>query len=202
MEQPIQIKCHLCGGTAEYAFAYARFSDREAFFGVIYRGVCRECLNRYIENVKNDRIQRGELLLWPVVFLPFGALLAALSDHAVSRAIGYFLLLLAAVIPILTRIWQWREAQRARSASETQNIRRYSERMCREDALHTSRQTKLIFLRPEYAGGDLEPADIARETGVTLETAALLKRLSIETQKTCSRADEQDPAVFDKAGAL
>ena len=202
LEQPNQIKCHLCGDAAEFAFAYARFSDREAFFGVIYRGVCRKCLGLYIENIKNDRHLRGELLLWPVVFLPFGALLAALSGNTVSRTIGYFLLSLAVVIPLVMRFFQWREARRARRASDAENISRFSERMCREDALHTSRQTKLIYLRPEYADAAFEPARIARETGVTRETAVLIQRLSVEAQKILLRVNGRAFVAFDKAGVL
>ncbi|HML69299.1 MAG TPA: hypothetical protein PKA81_13015 [Clostridia bacterium] len=183
MEQPLQIKCHLCGGAAEFSFAYARFSDREAFFGVIYRGVCRECLRAYIDGIKNDRHLRGELLLWPLVLLPIGALLAALSQSVVVQGIGFFVLGLAVAIPVCMRLWQRREAISACRASDSENEARYSERMCREDALNTSRQTKLIYLKPEYAAEDADLAWIARETGVAPGTAKLLQKLAISAQK-------------------
>ncbi len=202
MEQPIQVKCHLCGGAAKYAFAYARFSDRETFFGVIYRGVCRECLNRYIENIKHDQHHHGERLLWPVVLLPFGALLAALSAHLVSRVIGYFLIFFAIILPVLMRDWQRREARRARLASEAENISRYSEIMCREDALQTSRQTKLIYLDPAYASKPYDTPRIARELLVTQECAAHIRELSAEALKRMPRGSIGETDVFDNADAL
>ena len=178
LEQPNQSKCHVCGSAADDTFAYARFSDREAFFGVIYRGVCRACLRAYIETIKKDRHLRGELLLWPALFLPIGALLAALSDSMASRIIGYGMLGLAVVMPVYMRLWQRREARRATLASDAENEQRYSEQMCLEDALRTGRQTKLIFLRPEYTQAGYDSARIARETGVAPATGVLLKKLA------------------------
>ena len=183
MEQATQIKCHRCGRAADYAFAYARFSEREAFLGVIFRGVCRDCLRDYVEQIKRNRQLRGELLLWPMVLLPFGALLAALSQSKIVQAIGFVLLGLAIIIPLLMRFCQRRESRVARRASEAENEARYSEQMCREDALNTSRQTKLIYLNPDYAAQSADLADIARETGVAPETARLLQKLTIATQK-------------------
>ena len=55
MEQQSPIKCHRCGNDANFAFAYARFNEREVFLGLIYRGVCRECLRGYIESIKLSR---------------------------------------------------------------------------------------------------------------------------------------------------
>ncbi len=182
LEQPNQIKCHICNNAAAYAFAYARFNDREAFFGVIYRGVCHECLNKYIESIKNDRRLRGELLLWPAVLLPVGALFAALSDSRLGQAVGFCLLGSAIVIPAVMRLWQRRESRRVRRASEAENEARYSEQMCREDALKTSRQTKLIYLQPAYAEAGIERSHIAKETGVSLDTAELIQQLAISTQ--------------------
>ena len=204
LEQPNLVKCHLCGKTAEFAFAYARFSDREAFFGVIYRGVCRECLHAYIEGIKHDRHLRGELLLWPMVLLPFGALLAALSQSKIVQAIGFVLLGLALIIPLVMRFWQRRESRIARRASEEENEARYSEQMCREDALNTSRQTKLIYLKPAYAAQSANLSAIARETGVAPETARLLHKLAIATQKLLRGqvTAQTQPIVFDKPDAL
>lgn len=204
LEQPNLVKCHLCGRTAEFAFAYARFSDREAFFGVIYRGVCRECLRAYIDGIKNDRHLRGELLLWPLVLLPIGALLAALSRSVIVQGIGFFVLGLAVVIPVCMRLWQRREAISACRASDAENEVRYSERMCREDALNTSRQTKLIYLKPEYAAEEADLAWIARETGVAPETARLLQKLALAAQNfLCGQgAPSPRPAAFDKPDAL
>lgn len=182
MEQPLQIKCFLCEDTAEYVFAYARFSERETFQGVIYRGVCPDCLRAYIETIKNDRRLRRDLLLWPAVFLPIGALLALLSRNWTGTAFGYAFLGLAIVIPILMRFWQRREAIRASRSGDQENFVRYSEQMCREDALQTSRQTKLIYLRPEYAGKGIDLNGITRETGVSHETAALIQKLSSSAQ--------------------
>lgn len=182
MEQSLQIKCFLCDDAAEFVFAYARFNEREMFQGVIYRGVCPDCLRAYIETIKKDRHLRGEMLLWPVVFLPIGALLAAFSRNWVGQLFGFGFLALAIVIPILMRFWQRREAIHASRASDQENFARYSEQMCREDALRTSRQTKLIYLKPEYAREGVSPREIAQETGVTHETAALLQRLSSAAQ--------------------
>lgn len=204
LEQPLQIKCHLCGNAADFAFAYARFSDREAFFGVIYRGVCRECLRAYIESIKHDRHLRGEMLLWPLVLLPIGALLAALSRSIFVQGIGFLVLGLAVAIPVFMRLWQRREAISACRASDAENEARYSERMCREDALNTSRQTKLIYLKPEYAAEDADLAWIARETGAAPETARLLQKLAIAAQKLLrgQMLPQTQPGAFDKPDAL
>ena len=204
MEQPNPVKCHLCGNTAEFAFAYARFSDREAFFGVIYRGVCRECLHTYIEGIKYDRHLRGELLLWPMVLLPVGALLAALSQSEIVQAVGFVLLGLPILIPALVRHCQRREARIARRASDAENEARYSEQMCREDALSTSRQTKLVYLNPAYASPECDPAVIAREAEVSPQTAQLIHKLSAAAQKLllAAMAARPEPALFDKSDAL
>ncbi len=204
LEQQSPIKCHQCGNDANFAFAYARFSAREAFLGVIYRGVCRECLRAYIEEVQNDRHLRGELLLWPIVLLPLGALLAALSQSEIVQSIGFFLLALAIVIPIFMRLLQKRESIAARRASEAQNEARYSEPMCREDALSTSRQTKLIYLCPEYGAEGADIAMIARDTGVALETARLIQKLSAAAQQFLREPTKtRIPfASFDKSDAL
>lgn len=182
MEQSLQIKCFLCDDNAEFVFAYARFSERETFQGVIYRGVCPDCLRAYIETIKKDRHLRGDLLLWPAVFLPIGALLAAFSRNLMGMAFGYAFVGLAVIMPILMRFWQRRDAIRASCASDQENFARYSEPMCREDALRTSKQTKLIYLRPDYAAPGFDPADIAREIGVSNETAALVQKLSSAAQ--------------------
>lgn len=182
MEHPSQIKCHICGEPAQDAYAYARFSERELLMGVIYRGVCHDCLRAYIENIKRDRHMRGELLVWPMVLLPVGALLAALSKYVASQIVGYALLGLAVAIPILMRFWQRREALRAKQASDEENMRRYSERMCREDAQLTSRQTKLIYLKPEYAAEGMEQR-VMHETSVHSETAAQIVKLSLAAQE-------------------
>jgi hypothetical protein len=182
LEQPLQIKCFLCDDNAEFVFAYARFSERETFQGVIYRGVCPDCLRAYIENIKKDRHLRGELLLWPVVFLPIGALLAAFSRNLMGSVFGYIFLGLAVIMPLLMRLWQRREAIRASRSSDQENFARFSEQMCREDALQTSRQLKLIYLRPEYAEAGMDPASISREIGVSNETAALVQKLSSAAQ--------------------
>ena len=182
MEQPLQIKCFLCDDNAEFVFAYARFSERETFQGVIYRGVCPDCLRAYIETIKKDKRLRGELLLWPVVFLPIGALLAAFSRNLMGSVFGYTFLGLAVIMPLLMRLWQRREAIRASRSSDQENFARFSEQMCREDALQTSRQMKLIYLRPEYAEAGVDAASISREIGVSNETAALVQKLSSAAQ--------------------
>ena len=204
MEQPSPIKCHRCGIDANFAFAYARFSAREAFLGVIYRGVCRECLHAYIEEIQNDRHLRGELLLWPIVLLPIGALLAALSQSEIVQSIGFGLLALAIVIPIFMRLWQKRESIAARRASEAQNEARFCEPMCREDALSTSRQTKLIYLCPKYGAQEADIAKIARDTGVTLETARLIQKLSAAAQQFLHEPAKSRTGFtsFDKPDAL
>ena len=178
MERINQIKCHLCGGAADFAFAYVRFNDREVFLGLISRGVCRDCLREYIEMIKQDRLLRGELQLWPMLLLPIGGLFTIFSKSLAGNIAGYSLLSLALIMPALLRFRQRGEAKRVRGASEEENFRIYSERMCREDAQRTSRQTKLIYLRPEYAGEGISPASIARDASVEEGTAALIMRLA------------------------
>jgi hypothetical protein len=82
LEKPVLVKCHLCGATAQSAFAYALFSEREKYLGVIYRGVCKECLDQYIDRIKTARRGRAEGLIWLAMFLPAGVLLALLAQQA------------------------------------------------------------------------------------------------------------------------
>jgi hypothetical protein len=178
LEQPILVKCHLCGDAAQYAFAYARFSERDVFLGVIYRGVCGECLREYIEKIKSDRHARGESWFWLVVFLPIGGLLAALADSTAWQIVGFCLILLAILLPLGSRIAQRREARRANTACDEENEAKYSEQMCREDAARTNRQMKLIPLRAQYLEERYSVAKISDETGVSAETAAFLKALT------------------------
>ena len=182
MEQFNHVKCHLCGSAADFVFAYARFDEREVFLGLIYRGVCKDCLRSYIEGIKQNRLPRGELWLWPMLLLPIGGLFAAFSKTLAGKIAGYCLLSLAFIVPAVLRFRQWVEAKRVRTASEEENFRVYSERMCREDAQRTSRQTKLIYLRPEYAEVGISPAEIARQASVEEGTAALIMRLIDEVR--------------------
>lgn len=178
MEQPIAVKCFLCGATVRYAYAYARLSDNEDFLGVIYRGVCGECLAEYIERVKVDRHVRADGWVWLLAILPVGGLLAALTDHIVWRMIGYGLILLAILLPLASRLLQRREAKRARIASDEENEIRYSARMCLEDALRTNRQIKLVPLHERYASPDYTPERISAETGVSRAMAERIASIS------------------------
>ena len=112
-----------------------------------------------------------------MLLLPIGGLFAAFSKTLAGKIAGYCLLSLAFIVPAVLRFRQWVEAKRVRTASEEENFRVYSERMCREDAQRTSRQTKLIYLRPEYAEVGISPAEIARQASVEEGTAALIMRL-------------------------
>ena len=116
-----------------------------------------------------------------MILLPVGALLAALSDSVTGRLTGFILLGLAAFVPIVLRLFQRREAMRVRRTSEQENFVRYSEQMCREDAQRTSRQTKLIYLRPEYAKASA--SEIAREMSLDIQTAERIVKLSATAQE-------------------
>ena len=178
MAHTAQPRCHLCGNAAKYAFAYARFNERDTFLGVIYRGVCGQCLGEYIESVKRNRHVRGELFLWPLLFLPFGVLLAAFCKNVIGWIAGALLIAFALCLPVIMRRWYTREAKRASLACEADNEAKYSERFCREDAMRTSRQAKLIHLRPEYLTDAYDAVRIAEETGVSLGAAAFLKTIA------------------------
>ena len=178
MEQPIAVKCFLCGGPAGFAYAYARLNDREDYLNVIYRGVCRECLAEYIDRVKSGRHVRTDGWVWMLAILPVGGLLAALTEHIAWRMIGYSLILLAILLPLSSRLLQRREAERARKASDEENEIRYSARMCLEDALRTNRQMKLVPLHERYTSPDYTPARISEETGVSRLMAERIRTMA------------------------
>ena len=178
MEKPVHEKCHKCGGAARYAYAFARFGERETFLGLIHRGVCSDCLNEHIDAVIHARRNRYEGLLWLAVFLPVGGLLAAFARRAFWQGLGFVLIALAVALPLITRAMQLREARRAQAASWAENAARYSVQICQEDAMRTSRQTMLVRLRPEFAEAGYSLAKIAEEFGVSEQTAELIRSLS------------------------
>ena len=178
VEKPIHVKCHQCGGVARHAYAFARFGERETFLGMIHRGICVRCLNAHIDAVIQTRRNRYEGLLWLVVFLPVGALLAAFAEETFWQVAGFVLIALSVALPLLTRALQLREARRAQAASEAENAARYSAQICLEDAMRTSRQTMLVRLRPEFAEEGYPLARIAEEAGVSEQTAELIRSLS------------------------
>ncbi|NLI54215.1 MAG: hypothetical protein GX417_07785 [Clostridiales bacterium] len=175
MEKPVLVKCHLCGATAQSAFAYALFSEREKYLGVIYRGVCKECLDQYIDRIKTARRGRAEGLIWLAMFLPAGVLLALLAQQAAFRASGYALVALAFLLLTGSRLQQLGEAKRARRAGDAENEAKYGEQICREDARHTSRRAKLIPLRPEYAEEGFSASRIGEENGISSAAAETVK---------------------------
>lgn len=199
MEQPIAVKCFFCGGAARFAYAYVRLSDNEDFLGVIYRGVCKECLAEYIERVKAGKHVRSDDWVWLLAILPVGGLLAALTDHIAWRMIGIGLILLAILLPFGSRMAQRREAQRARKASNEENETRYSARICLEDALRTNRQIKLIPLHERYASTDYTPERISAETGVSRAMAERISSVSASVLARMQVADHGSGAsdVFD-----
>lgn len=182
MEQPVQVHCHLCGSAAKHIFVYARFNDKENFNGAIYRGICQACLQEHIDKIKRDKNFRPGMLLWSAVLLPIGTLLIFFGVTEPNRIGGIVMAALAFIIPIWIRLQQRREAIVARKASDAQNEAKYSAKLCLEDALRTSRQTTLIPLHAAYAGDQYETARIAKETGVSRETAALIKNLVAKAQ--------------------
>jgi hypothetical protein len=199
LEQPIAVKCFLCGGAASFTYAYARLSDNEEFLGVIYRGVCRECLADYIERVKDDRHVRADGWVWLLATLPVGGLLAALTDNIVWRMIGYGLILLAILLPLGSRLLQRHEAKRARIASDAENETRYSARMCLEDAFRTNHLIKLVPLHERYLSPDYTPERISAETGVSRAMAEQLSSISAAALVRMRAADHGSGAsdVFD-----
>ena len=146
VEQPIAVKCFLCGSTARYAYAYARLNDRENFHGVIFRGVCEECLADYIDKVKADKHARTDGWIWLAAILPVGGLLAALAESVVWQWVGFGLILLAVLWPLGSRLTQRWEARRANNASEEENERRYSEQMCLEETKWEGYNYDAVFL--------------------------------------------------------
>ena len=197
VEQPIAVKCFLCGSTARYAYAYARLNDRENFHGVIFRGVCEECLADYIDKVKADKHARTDGWIWLAAILPVGGLLAALAESVVWQWVGFGLILLAVLWPLGSRLTQRWEARRANNASEEENERRYSEQMCLEDAQRTNRQFRLIPLHERYRSAEYTIERISDEAGVSRVTAALLKPA---TETAFRRMEQARSAVgFDNA---
>ncbi len=178
MEKPVHVKCYRCGSAAAHRFAYALFSEREAFLGVVYRGVCRQCLNDYIDRVKTAKRGRAEGLLWIAIFLPTGLLFAGLAAEPVFRAVGFGFIALALLLPVAARILQWREAAQAKRADDAENEAKYSELICREDAHRTNRHTKLVQLRPEYAQDSVCAERIGEENGVSAAIGETIRQIA------------------------
>ena len=70
---------------------------------------------------------------------------------------------------------QSKETKTARAASDEENERTYSVKMCRERAIKEGSQDKLVELKLDYATDAYPIERIAKEAGVTTATAAILK---------------------------
>lgn len=202
MEQPIAVKCFLCGGTTRYAYAYARLNDRENFLGVIFRGICDECLADYIAKVKADKHARADDWIWLAAVIPVGGLLAALSENTAWQWVGLGLILLAVLMPLGSRLTQRWESRRANAASEEENERRYSELMCLEDAQRTNRQFRLIPLHERYCTAEYTIERISEEAGVSRVTAALLKPATETAFRRMELAQGRSTGEFDNANSM
>lgn len=55
MEQNEVTRCFQCGSVSSHVHAFARLNDKEAFLGVTTRSVCDNCLDRYIDRVKDGK---------------------------------------------------------------------------------------------------------------------------------------------------
>lgn len=170
-------KCYKCGCEANRFFTFLRLSDKEAFLGVVKRNICNECLSRYIEDVKSGKKGRYEFLIWLPIMLPFGVLLATLSENTTWRIVGWAALALGLILPVMTHIAHRREITRARTSSFKENADRYAREMCREDALKTNAQSKLVEIKSDYASNDYTADLIAADAGVTPQMATTIKSI-------------------------
>lgn len=98
MEQSEVTRCFQCGGVSSHVHAFARLSDKEAFLGVTTRSVCDDCLDRYIERVKDGKKDRFTFL-WPLILMSFIGLLMFFTAEKVGfRTLGVLIVLLGVTI--------------------------------------------------------------------------------------------------------
>ncbi len=175
MGRGVSNKCYKCGCNAHHFFTFARLSDKEAFLGVINRNVCNDCLSHYIDDIKKGKKGKYEFLIWLPVLLPFGVLLATLSENVTLRVVGWIMILFGLILPVTTYMAHRHEMLRAQAASFEENAERYGRRMCIEDAMKTNGQSKLVEVKSRYALSDYTAERIAEDAGVTLQTAMTIK---------------------------
>jgi len=160
--------------------AFARLSDKEAFLGAATRSVCDECLDRYIERVKDGKKDRFTFL-WPLTLLSFiGVLMFFTAEKAGFRTLGVLIVLLGVTIAGIIIYQQRKECLDARAASEEENRKKFSPIMCRENANKAGTQSKLVEMKLEYALDEYTVERIGKEAGVSLQTATLIKAIVLK----------------------
>lgn len=180
MEQNEVTRCFQCGSVSSHVHAFARLSDKEAFLGVTTRSVCDNCLDRYIDRVKDGKKDRFTFL-WPLIVLSFiGLLMHFTAEKAGYRTLGVLIVLLGITIAGIAIYQQRKECTDARAASVEENRKKFSSIMCRENANKAGTQNKLVEMKLEYALDEYTIERIGKEAGVSLQTATLMKAIVLK----------------------
>lgn len=180
MEQKEVTNCFQCGGVSSHVHAFARLSDKEAFLGVTMRSVCDECLDRYIERVKDGKKDRFAFL-WPLIVCLFiGLLMLFTAEKAGFRTLGMLIALLGVIVAGIAIYQQRSECRDARAATDEENRKKFSPIMCRENANKAGSQSKLVEMKLEYALDEYSIERIGKEAGVSFQTATLIKAIVLK----------------------
>lgn len=178
MEQNEISRCHKCGKAADHMFAFLRLGDKDAVLGAVSRSVCGACLEPYIERVQSGKHDRFAFLVPLLACGALGGLLCASAKTSFWQGVGVLAIVLGVVVAGIAIYQQMAETKRARVSTHEENVKRYSAMMCKEAAAKAG--GKLVELKIEYAADEYSIERIAKEAGVSMQVAALIKMAALE----------------------
>lgn len=159
---------------------FARLNQQGLLLGAVAYGVCEECVKKRVGKVKSGKDGRFVFLLPLLILCAFGVPMLLFSATTGAKIFGLLLTLTGIGVAAAVIAQQQKEVKTARAASDAENERTYSVKMCRERAAKSGTQDKLVELKLEYATDEYPIERIAKEAGVTTATATILKLAIME----------------------
>ena len=180
MQQQNIERCFVCNAESKWVHLFARINQQGLLLGAVAYGVCGDCVQKRVEKVKQGKDGRFIFLLPLLVLCAVGIPTMIYAGSTGARVFGLLLILAGIGIATSVIVQQRKEVKAAREASDEENERTYSVKMCRERAAKSTSQDKLVELKLEYATEAYPIERIAKEAGVTTATATILKLAIME----------------------
>ena len=180
MNQTEITRCFQCGAESTRMHAFARISQNGAMIGVAGCGVCDECVKKRVEKIKQGKDGRFTFLLPLLIIGAFGVPTLLFSATTGGKVLGLLITLLAVGVSTTLIVQHQKEVRTVREASDEENMKTVSAKMCAESAAKQGTQAKLAEMKLEYATDDYSLERIAREAGVSVTVATLMKIIVLQ----------------------
>lgn len=180
MSQTDITRCFQCGAESSRMHAFARISQNDAMIGVAACGVCDECVKKRVEKIKQGKDGRFTFLLPLLVIGAFGVPTLLFAATTAGKFLGLLITLLAVGVSTTLIVQHQKEVKTARKASDEENMKTVSAKMCAESAAKQGKQAKLVEMKLEYATDEYSLERIAREAGVSIATATVMKTIVLQ----------------------